>query len=53
MTAHGYDWTENVRIPGLRVWKPRRRWVRDQPWLWVDLREPIPEIDPIVLSTRR
>lgn len=49
MEAHDYEWTENVRIPRLTAWVTTGMGPLDRPWLWVDLAEPVPEIEPLAM----
>lgn len=49
MEFHDYAWTENVRIPRLTAWVSTGMGPLDRPWLWVDLAEPTPQIEPVIL----
>lgn len=52
MRAKGFEWGQNVRLPRLKAWFALHRAEglppQAEPWSWVDLREPAPELDPIV-----
>jgi hypothetical protein len=49
MAHFGKEWSDAVRLPGLRAWVGTGLPPQEQPWSWVsELEEPEPELDPVV-----
>lgn len=46
MEAHGHDWSEAVRLPGLQAWVATGL-PPGEPWGWVTLNPPKPDLSPL------
>jgi hypothetical protein len=48
LTAHGFEWSDAMRAPGLKPWIATGLTPRAEAWDWVELTPPKPDLDPVV-----